>query len=106
MSSTSRVKLNRCGVSALRTAPLRAGWEIGGSIDGWEAARPRLRWVIATSDHLLAGWGIRGLAGQTAAWRRAHHDPSFTVVPRDSYEIDSGNHSPARATRIPPVKHA
>jgi len=48
--------------------------EIGRSGDGWEAARLRLRQVITASDHLLAGWGISGLAGPAARHRRAQLD--------------------------------
>lgn len=45
--------------------------EVGMSPDGWTAARCRIRDVVAGSDHLLAGWGIRGLVGPAAGHQRA-----------------------------------
>jgi hypothetical protein len=48
--------------------------EVGRSGDGWDAARPRLRQVIAECDCLLAGWGVRGLSGTAAAYQRIQLD--------------------------------
>jgi hypothetical protein len=44
--------------------------EAGRSEDGWNAARPQLRQIVAESDQLLAGWGISGLAGRAAKYRQ------------------------------------
>lgn len=64
---------------------------VGRSGEGWELARPRLREVLATADHLVAAWGVRGLNGHAAAHHRnqllfvagaareAGHDHTWTL---------------------------
>lgn len=44
--------------------------QIGRLGDGWDAARPRLQRVVASSDHLLAAWGVSGLGGVAAQHQR------------------------------------
>jgi Protein of unknown function (DUF1643) len=56
---------------AIPTRDVTAINRAGRASDGWEAARSRLRQVITEADHLLAGWGVSGLAGQAAVNRRA-----------------------------------
>jgi hypothetical protein len=48
--------------------------EAGRSADGWSAAQPRLRQVIAESDCLIAGWGVGGLSGAAAMYQRIQLD--------------------------------
>jgi len=56
---------------SIATRDVTAINEVGRSGDGWVAARLQLHQVIATSDHLLAGWGVGGLAGPAARHQQA-----------------------------------
>lgn len=66
--------LDIANLFAVATRDVTAINDVGLSSDGWEAARPRLRQVIAESDHLLAGWGVSSLAGRAAIHRQSQVD--------------------------------
>jgi hypothetical protein len=55
---------------AVPTRDMSAINAAGQSSQGWDLARPRLREVIATADHLLAAWDVGGLSGRASAYRR------------------------------------
>jgi hypothetical protein len=54
----------------IATRDLTAISEAGRSGNGWEAARPRLRQVIAECDFLVAGWGVSGPTGEAGVHQR------------------------------------
>ena len=55
---------------SIATRDVAAINEVGRSGDGWTAAQPHLNQVIQASDHLLEGWGVRGLAGPATQHKR------------------------------------
>jgi hypothetical protein len=56
---------------AVATRDVTAINKVGRSSDSWTAARSRIQEVVALSDHVLAGWGVRGLVGLAAENQRA-----------------------------------